>query len=132
MGRRAFLAVAGLLLSALRAAAERPPMPIGPPVVVPPKPVGPPVAPKLPKPGVPYDADHRCDNCGHESAQGSGTWIQRGDMPDGGHKHTCPKCGQSWQHGGHRHEAIQLAHPLAVPGCANGNCPTERRRFFRW
>jgi len=47
--------------------------------------------------GFHYDPDHRCDNCGHESDEGTGTWLQRGNYGRG-HLHTCPRCGATWYH----------------------------------
>lgn len=92
-------------------------------------------------PGIPYDADHRCDNCGHQSAAGTGTWVVHGAAPGGAHTHKCPKCGQVWQHGGsgptaHKHDEtpMQYTLPGSLSGCANGQCPTSstvRRGIFR-
>ena len=77
MGRRTFLSLIAILFPG-RAVAERPPMPVGPPVR-PPMPVGPPVVKPVDEPA---------------------TTI--------------------------------IVNPLAVPGCANGNCPTvSDRRIFR-
>ncbi len=43
-------------------------------------------------------AGHDCPSCGYTSPAGTGTWIVRGFNADGSHSHTCPKCGQSWNH----------------------------------
>lgn len=45
-----------------------------------------------------FPTDHRCPNCGHQSASGTGTWIIRGWNRDGTHNHTCPKCGYTGSH----------------------------------
>lgn len=100
-----------------------------------------PTAPPPKKPaGIPYDADHRCDGCGHQSPAGEGTWIVRGSAPGGAHTHTCPKCGHTWQHGGaqstqphaHAEPVQQYTLPGTSSGCANGQCPTSvRRGVFR-
>ncbi len=137
MKRRSFLV---LLASVFGLSARAEVIDNGPPVDNGPKPSTPKVVPKA-KPGIPYDGDHRCDNCGHQSAAGTGTWIVRGSAPGGAHTHQCPKCGQVWQHGGsghvlgsHTHEpqGIQYTLPGTSSGCENGQCPTSvRRGFFR-
>lgn len=45
-----------------------------------------------------HHPDHRCPACGFQSAEGGGTWVVRGFLGDGTHRHVCPRCGQSWRH----------------------------------
>lgn len=45
-----------------------------------------------------YNGSHRCTNCGHQSAPGTGTWIVRGTNRDGTHSHACPVCNDHWRH----------------------------------
>lgn len=45
-----------------------------------------------------YNPSHRCQNCGHQSPPGTGTWIVRGSNPDGTHVHECPQCHDRWRH----------------------------------
>lgn len=57
------------------------------------------VTPANPFCGVPFDLDHRCDRCGHQSAPGTGTWLVRGTNADGTrHRHECPLCHHQWWH----------------------------------
>lgn len=57
-----------------------------------------PRAASFPDGGIPWVEGHRCPSCGHESPDGSGTWVIRGGNPSGVHQHQCPRCGQRWQH----------------------------------
>lgn len=45
-----------------------------------------------------YNASHRCPTCGFQSPPGQGTWIVRGQNPDGTHTHVCPLDGTTWRH----------------------------------
>ena len=143
MGRRLFLSLIAALFTTRRLLAERPPMPVGDPIL-PPMPVGPPVV-RVSKPTFRSPVGHT-----HTCAAGH-TWDHRANP---GHTCIAPvvKDGKITQCGLYENdkdnpprpvgvyatetvaadepEATAIVNPLAVPGCANGNCPTERR-FFR-
>jgi hypothetical protein len=42
--------------------------------------------------GLPFDADHTCDQCGRSQ------YVVERLLPSGRHVHTCARCGNSWQH----------------------------------
>ena len=128
MNRRVFLSIFGSLALAGHAVAATP----NPkPVCADPKPVAKP--PLRFNSGPKYDPDHRCDNCGHESPQGRGTWVQSRDVGDR-HEHTCPNCGNVWWHFDDGHVPSGEVKRYTLPqisGCESGNCPTQSRGFFR-
>jgi hypothetical protein len=49
-------------------------------------------------PGLVHNPSHTCPNCNYTSPAGQGTWVVRGQLPNGEHIHSCPQCGTGWRH----------------------------------